>query len=173
MAEELRRRNQYEHNESNYNLYKERFENLKFELNISLYNTIGRYRKEYEQQHGTGTFFYDTISTYFDKRLCTQLKRLLIRYNYVLTRLCKKNTFICYYILTEAQQNDLFDIIINHHNFVLYALLQIEERNGQNLCKEYKLRKEAFDNFENNMKQAFRIDFSFKEKYKDLTLHDG
>ena len=56
-VEELRRRNQYEHNESNYNLFKERFENLKFELNISLYNTIGRYRKEYEQQHGTGTFF--------------------------------------------------------------------------------------------------------------------
>ena len=32
--------------------------------------------------------------------------------------------------------------------------------------------KEAFDNFENNMKQVFVSDFSFKEQYRRLTVND-
>ena len=54
-------------------------------------------------------------------------------------------------MLTEEQRNELFDIIINDNDFVLFALFQIENRNAQNLHTEYTLMKEAFDNFENNM----------------------
>ena len=75
-------------------------------------------------------------------------------------------------MLTQEQQNELFDIITNDNDFVLYALFQIENRHARNLHKEYTLMKEAFDNFENNIKEVFGIDFSFKEKYKNLTIHD-
>ena len=168
-AEELKSSNEYEHNELNYNLFKETFQNFKFTLNKSLYDTLSRYKKEYEQEYGTTYFYYDI---YIDKRLCIQLKRLLIGYNYKLTRFCKKNTFIFYYILTHEQRNELFDIMINDNHFVLYSLIQIKTRNQENLHKEYDLMQKAFYELVNNMKQVFRIDFSFKEKYKDLTIYD-
>ena len=75
-------------------------------------------------------------------------------------------------MLTQEQQNELFDIMINDNDFVLYALFQIENRHAQNLQKEYTLMKEAFDNFEKNMKEVFGIDFSFKEQYHNLTVDD-
>ena len=45
---------------------KETFTNLKLILNQSLYDTIMRYRKEYEHKYGQGMFHFYTIKRYFD-----------------------------------------------------------------------------------------------------------
>ena len=100
VAEQSIRRNQYKNNESNYKLMKETFTNLKLILNQSLYDTLMRYRDEYEHEYGRGSFYYYMINRYFDNRLCKQLKRVLITYNYEFTRLYKHNKYICYTILS-------------------------------------------------------------------------
>ena len=124
-TEESIRWDKHKTNEWNYNLFKETFTNLKFILNKSLYNTLMRYRKEYEQQYGRGSFYFYTINRYFDNRLCTQLKRLLIAYNHDFRRLCIHNKHVFYTMLTAQQRYLLFDPIINNNDFVLFAFFQI------------------------------------------------